>query len=394
MPLVEVWGLEDLQGPPRALLDFISGIYTLTSLITFQWEALVDSFRHLILPAIALGTIPLAIIARITRSSLLDVLGLDYVRTARAKGLDDGSSSARHAFRNAMLPVVTIIGLQLGILLGGAVLTETIFNLAGVGKTVYDAIAARDYVVDPGLHADHRHRVPGREPARRHLLRVARPADPAELSDDAVTAEPSSSRDHVDTAARRRRGGPLARDARATSLRQRSAAGRAGPPRSSSSSSRSSPTSSRRIRPDQVLIGVEPGVKRRGRPVHPPPGLPGGPAAAPHGHRRQRPRRLQPRRLRRAHLAVHRLRHGRVRDRHRLVIGAIAGLRRRAPDNVLMRVMDVLLVFPALILAIAIVTVLGPGPHQRPARDRHRGDPDLRADHARERCSRSGSRTS
>jgi peptide/nickel transport system permease protein len=151
VPLVEVWGLEGVQGIPRALLDFVSGIYTLTALITFQWEALVDSFRHLILPAIALGTIPLAIIARITRSSLLDVLGLDYVRTARAKGLDERTVVSRHALRNAMLPVVTIIGLQFGILLGGAILTETVFNLAGVGKTVYDAITARDYVTIQGF---------------------------------------------------------------------------------------------------------------------------------------------------------------------------------------------------------------------------------------------------
>ena len=151
VPLVEVWGLEGVQGLPRALLDFLSGIYTLTSLVTFQWEAFVDSLRHLILPAMALGTIPLAIIARITRSSLLDVLGLDYVRTARAKGLDERRVVIRHALRNAMLPVVTIIGLQIGILLGGAILTETIFNLAGVGKTVYDAITARDYVVIQGF---------------------------------------------------------------------------------------------------------------------------------------------------------------------------------------------------------------------------------------------------
>jgi peptide/nickel transport system permease protein len=149
--LAEVWGLEWVQGLPRTFLDFVSGIYTLTSLITFQWEALVDSFRHLILPAVALGTIPLAIIARITRSSLLDVMGQDFVRTARAKGLSDWLVLMRHAFRNAILPVVTIVGLQVGLLLGGAVLTETIFNLAGVGKTVFDAIEARDYVVIQGF---------------------------------------------------------------------------------------------------------------------------------------------------------------------------------------------------------------------------------------------------
>ena len=88
VPLAVVWGLQDWTGPPRAILDFVSGIYLFSALITGQWGALVDAFRHLILPAIALGTIPLAIIARITRSSLLEVLGLDYVRTARAKGLD------------------------------------------------------------------------------------------------------------------------------------------------------------------------------------------------------------------------------------------------------------------------------------------------------------------
>lgn len=151
IPLAEAWGLTGLDGPLRVLLDFLSGIYTFTALVTFQWEALVDAFRHLILPAIALGTIPLAIIARITRSSLLDVLALDYVRTARAKGLTERSVILRHAFRNAVLPIVTIIGLQVGLLLSGAVLTETIFNLAGVGKTVFDAIESRDYVVIQGF---------------------------------------------------------------------------------------------------------------------------------------------------------------------------------------------------------------------------------------------------
>ena len=151
VPLVVVWGLTDLQGPPRAILDFVSGIYTFSALITGQWGAWADSFRHLILPAIALGTIPLAIIARITRSSLLEVLGLDYVRTARAKGLTERSVIVRHATRNALLPVVTIIGLQLGALLSGAVLTETVFNLSGVGRTMYEAITGRDYVVIQGF---------------------------------------------------------------------------------------------------------------------------------------------------------------------------------------------------------------------------------------------------
>jgi peptide/nickel transport system permease protein len=151
VPLAVVWGLQDWTGPPRALLDFVSGLYIFTSLITGQWGALVDSFRHMILPAIALGTIPLAIIARITRSSLLEVLGLDYVRTARAKGLTERSVVLRHATRNAMLPVVTIIGLQLGALLSGAVLTETVFNLSGVGLSLFEAISGRDYVVIQGF---------------------------------------------------------------------------------------------------------------------------------------------------------------------------------------------------------------------------------------------------
>jgi ABC-type dipeptide/oligopeptide/nickel transport system permease component len=101
----------------------------------------------MILPAIAVGTIPLAIIARMTRSSMLDVLGQDYIRTARAKGASRNSMVLKHALRNALLPLVTIIGLSLGTFLGGAVLTETIFGLSGVGRIMYDSITARDYGV-------------------------------------------------------------------------------------------------------------------------------------------------------------------------------------------------------------------------------------------------------
>jgi peptide/nickel transport system permease protein len=151
IPLVEVWGLKGLQGFPRGVLDFISGIYTLSALISGQWAAWLDAFRHLILPAIALGTIPMAIVARITRSSLLEVLGQDFVRTARAKGLNERGVVLRHATRNALLPVVTVIGLQIGGLLSGAVLTETVFNLAGVGRTLVEAITGRDYVVIQGF---------------------------------------------------------------------------------------------------------------------------------------------------------------------------------------------------------------------------------------------------
>ncbi len=147
----QAWGLEWVQGLPRAMLDFLSNIYTLNFTVTLQFGPLVDAIQHLILPVIALGTISLAIIARITRSSLLEVLGLDYIRTARAKGVADRNVLRKHAFRNAMLPVVTIIGLQLGLLLAGAVLTETVFNLTGVGRTMYDSIVGRDYIVVQGF---------------------------------------------------------------------------------------------------------------------------------------------------------------------------------------------------------------------------------------------------
>jgi peptide/nickel transport system permease protein len=133
------------------VLEFISTLYILSSLITFQWRALGDAVKHLILPAVALGTIPLSIIARMTRSSLLDVLRLDYIRAARAKGVRRGTVIMKHAFRNALLPIVTIIGLSLGGLLGGAVLTETIFGLSGVGRILYDAITARDYAIVQGF---------------------------------------------------------------------------------------------------------------------------------------------------------------------------------------------------------------------------------------------------
>ncbi|MBA2701768.1 MAG: ABC transporter permease [Chloroflexi bacterium] len=149
--LATVWGLGGVQGPFRALIDFLSNIYTFNAIVRLDGELLANTVRHMLLPGLALGTIPLAIIARMTRSSLLDELGLDYVRTARAKGLRDVAVVLKHGFRNALLPVVTIIGLQLGGLFGGAVLTETIFNLSGVGRAVTEAIGARDYAVIQGF---------------------------------------------------------------------------------------------------------------------------------------------------------------------------------------------------------------------------------------------------
>jgi len=151
VPLAVAWGLEDLTGLPRTILDFMSNILTFNAIVTLNGPLLVDFVRHMILPAIALGTIPMAIIARMTRSSLLDVLGLDYIRTARAKGVSERRVVSAHGMRNALLPIVTIIGLSLGGLLSGAVLTETIFNLTGIGKSIYEAIIGRDYIVIQGL---------------------------------------------------------------------------------------------------------------------------------------------------------------------------------------------------------------------------------------------------
>jgi peptide/nickel transport system permease protein len=115
-----------------------------------NWSALADALRHLVLPAVALATIPLAIIARMTRASMLDVLSREYIRTAEAKGLSRRAVILRHALRNALLPVLTVIGLQVGHLLAGAILTETIFSWPGIGLWVYESIESRDYAIVQG----------------------------------------------------------------------------------------------------------------------------------------------------------------------------------------------------------------------------------------------------
>jgi len=131
-------------------IESITNLYLIDSLITGNFKGFVDVLSHIILPAIALATIPMAIIARMTRSSMLDVLQEDYIRTAKAKGLGGQLVLYRHALKNAALPVVTIIGLQAGTLLAGAVLTETIFSWPGIGRWVYDAILGRDYPIVQG----------------------------------------------------------------------------------------------------------------------------------------------------------------------------------------------------------------------------------------------------
>ena len=142
----QVWGLKvPAQGALAAMVEFIGRLNILNAILTGNWSLLGDALKHLILPSMALGTIPMALIARMTRSSMLDVLDQDFIRTARAKGLRKNKVVLKHAFRNALLPLATVIGLELGGLLGGAVLTETVFNLSGMGRTLYDAISARDY---------------------------------------------------------------------------------------------------------------------------------------------------------------------------------------------------------------------------------------------------------
>ncbi len=144
-PFYEVWGMTPPEQGFGLFMHFLARLNILNALLTANWKLLKDSLTHLILPSFALSTIPMALIARMSRSSMLEVLGQDYIRTARAKGLTSRNVVLKHAFRNSLLPIVTVIGLSLGSLLGGAVLTETIFGLSGIGRALYDAITARDY---------------------------------------------------------------------------------------------------------------------------------------------------------------------------------------------------------------------------------------------------------
>ena len=128
-------------------LDTITNFSIQDALLTRNWAALKDALWHIIMPAVTLSTIPTAIIARMTRSSMLEVLRQDYIKTAKAKGLSQFIVIFKHALRNAMIPVVTTIGLQFGVLMAGAILTETIFAWPGVGKWMYDAVMQRDYMV-------------------------------------------------------------------------------------------------------------------------------------------------------------------------------------------------------------------------------------------------------
>ncbi len=123
----------------------VTGFVVLDGVLTREWDASWDAIRHLVLPAVTLATIPLAVIVRITRASVLDVMGSDFVRTANSKGLAPGTVRGRHVLRNALLPVSTTIGLQVGLLLAGAVLTEKVFVWGGIGTLLADAITLKDY---------------------------------------------------------------------------------------------------------------------------------------------------------------------------------------------------------------------------------------------------------
>ncbi len=129
----------------------ITHLVLLDALLEGNWQAAGDALWHLVLPALTLGTIPLAIVAKITRSGMLDVLRSDYIRTARAKGLSERAVLLHHALRNALVPILTVIGLQTGLLLGGAVLTEHIFAWPGVGRLAFDAISNRDMPLVNGV---------------------------------------------------------------------------------------------------------------------------------------------------------------------------------------------------------------------------------------------------
>lgn len=131
-------------------IEPITGFLLLDCLLQNDWQAFYSTLHHLILPTLALGTIPLAIVARMTRSSMIEVMGEDYIRTAKAKGLRPGRIIFIHGLRNALIPVITVIGLQTGALLAGAVLTETIFSWPGIGKWLVDSLDRRDYPVLQG----------------------------------------------------------------------------------------------------------------------------------------------------------------------------------------------------------------------------------------------------
>ena len=147
------WNLLPVSGRQSTGLDAtrVTGMFVLDGILTREWDAAWDALKHLVLPSLALATIPFAVIFRITRASVLDVLDEDYVRTAEAKGMTSSVVTRRHILRNALLPVSTTLGLQAGALLSGAVLTETVFSINGIGSYLFDAVTQLDYPVLQGF---------------------------------------------------------------------------------------------------------------------------------------------------------------------------------------------------------------------------------------------------
>jgi len=152
VPFYEVWNMSlEKETFMFKFMEFFANMYIFNSIITGDWAVLKDTIKHLILPSLALSTIPMAIIARMTRSSMLEITRQDYIRAVRAKGLQEKLVVFKHTLRNALLPIITVIGLQVGTLFAGAVLTETIFGLAGVGRMLFEAITARDFPIIQGF---------------------------------------------------------------------------------------------------------------------------------------------------------------------------------------------------------------------------------------------------
>jgi peptide/nickel transport system permease protein len=147
------WELLPFPGrlDPTTAITSITGLVLVDSLLTLNFAGFWDGLLHLIMPALALATIPMAVVMRMTRSSMLEVMNEDYVRTARAKGVVPWRVIVKHALRNAMLPTITVIGLQVGLLMGGAIITETIFSWPGIGLYTYTSISSRDYASIQGV---------------------------------------------------------------------------------------------------------------------------------------------------------------------------------------------------------------------------------------------------
>ena len=145
VPFYEVWNLNLTPGTTTfTILNFISRMNVLNGLLSSDFKLVKDAFTHLILPALALGTIPMALIARMSRSAMLEVLGQDYIRTAHAKGLSQGTVLYKHALRNALIPVITVITLSLPFLFSGAIATETVFGYPGMGQLFITSIFVLD----------------------------------------------------------------------------------------------------------------------------------------------------------------------------------------------------------------------------------------------------------